>query len=446
MSAERIKPSIREYKSTRVHDAVREGNFLLLQELIEGGVDVNILDGLGQTPLDMALANYYFYMFQFLQSYGASFSFQLTPKKEYLDSLKKFLNSNIIVPDNLNLLHKAAQEGLYDVAEYLISKGANVNSTDEYGDTPLHIASYFGNLSIVRMLARNGASIHSRNKSGWTPLHNAAQEGHYEVVEYLISEDADINAETKISIFKSESKNATSYESKSGNLTPLHLAVKEGRLDVADLLIKWGADVNAEDINVCTPLHLASLNGELKIAKQLVKAGANARKKDIHWDTAFHFAVQNGSPKLVALFRKLDPDFVRIIERKYLDSAIIDGDLKKVKKLVKAGADIHSKNANGYTAVLYAILYEHENIEKFLKENGAFDMPVNNGISSSSSEEDELSSLSSSEDELVSPNFEYANATPATPPRSKTPIPHSATHSNAGRNGYDSGPSGSTQR
>ena len=44
-----------------------------------------------------------------------------------------------------------------DIVEYLVSHGANVNITNKYGETPLHIASENGNKNIVEYLVSHGA-------------------------------------------------------------------------------------------------------------------------------------------------------------------------------------------------------------------------------------------------------------------------------------------------
>ena len=64
-----------------------------------------------------------------------------------------------------------------------------------------------------------------------------------------------------------------------GGRTPLHLASKQGELDVARYLVEAGANVNKKMEDGRTPLHFASEQGELDVARYLVEAGANINEK-----------------------------------------------------------------------------------------------------------------------------------------------------------------------
>lgn len=62
--------------------------------------------------------------------------------------------------------------------------------------------------------------------------------------------------------------------------TPLHEACNHGHINVASLLIKAGANVNAKGYEDVTPLHDAALVGQLKLVKLLLSHGADARAKN----------------------------------------------------------------------------------------------------------------------------------------------------------------------
>jgi hypothetical protein len=73
------------------------------------------------------------------------------------------------------------------VAEMLIRKGAQVNSKDQFGATPLHWAAYYGTKETVEALLNNGAEINTPTKSGMTPLDIAQGEDNTEAIAVLKS-------------------------------------------------------------------------------------------------------------------------------------------------------------------------------------------------------------------------------------------------------------------
>jgi ankyrin repeat protein len=77
-------------------------------------------------------------------------------------------------------------------------KGANVNSQDWYGVSPLTMAAVVENIELVKVLLDNGADINIKNDKGHTPLSYAASLGHVESVKILLNKGADVNADNQI--------------------------------------------------------------------------------------------------------------------------------------------------------------------------------------------------------------------------------------------------------
>ncbi|XP_031619950.1 serine protease persephone-like [Contarinia nasturtii] len=77
--------------------------------------------------------------------------------------------------------------------EELIKNGSSVNSKDDNGDFPIHVASALGEQPVVDALIKNGADVNVLDKDGRTPLHRAVSEGHVEVVELLIENNVNIS-------------------------------------------------------------------------------------------------------------------------------------------------------------------------------------------------------------------------------------------------------------
>ena len=74
----------------------------------------------------------------------------------------------------------------------LLTEGADVNFSDESGNTALHMAAANGNVSCLIILKKFNA-IHKTNENGNTPTHWAAQNGQKEALKYLMEEYSDID-------------------------------------------------------------------------------------------------------------------------------------------------------------------------------------------------------------------------------------------------------------
>lgn len=109
-------------------------------------------------------------------------------------------------PGHQTPLHMAVWRGWQDSFEYLMHKGANLDSGDAIGTTPLMLATNLENWEYGKLLHQNGALIQERNSKGWSALHFAALRRKHEAIVYLLELGMDSNMQTH------------------DGLTPLHLA------------------------------------------------------------------------------------------------------------------------------------------------------------------------------------------------------------------------------
>lgn len=105
-------------------------------------------------------------------------------------------------------LHWAARHGLVEIADQLIGAGADIDSSDILGRTPLHLAVRFPGM--VGFLVAEGASLNVRDHLSNTPLHSAIWVQSAETVEILVAAGADVDV-----------KNTAGH-------TPLDLAIRRG--------------------------------------------------------------------------------------------------------------------------------------------------------------------------------------------------------------------------
>lgn len=99
---------------------------------------------------------------------------------------------------------------------------------NEKGETELHVAAIKGNYRKVKLLIDQGHPVNVRDTAGWTPLHEACNHGYVDIVNILLDFGADIN-----------DKGGPCCD----GITPLHDAAINGQLEVVDVLIKRGASV-----------------------------------------------------------------------------------------------------------------------------------------------------------------------------------------------------------
>jgi ankyrin repeat protein/Tfp pilus assembly protein PilF len=168
----------------------------------------------------------------------------------FIEQKKVDVNTKNI--DGVSLLHMAAGHGMAEIAEVLISNGANVNAKMDNGFTPLFVAI---NVGVAKVLISAGADINAKNSVGSTPLFGAARIGMAEIAEVLISNGANVSAKMD------------------EGFTPLFVA---SNADVAKVLISAGADINAKTPVGFTPLHFAS---NVDVAKFFISAGADINAK-----------------------------------------------------------------------------------------------------------------------------------------------------------------------
>jgi ankyrin repeat protein len=87
----------------------------------------------------------------------------------------------------------AASKGQVEVMRVLLEGGANVDRTNVFQWTALHVAAIHGNPDVCRLLLNWGAKVNYVDKWKETPLHRAARAGYLSVVKLLVERGADVS-------------------------------------------------------------------------------------------------------------------------------------------------------------------------------------------------------------------------------------------------------------
>uniref|UniRef100_A0A8B9GR40 Ion transport domain-containing protein n=1 Tax=Astyanax mexicanus TaxID=7994 RepID=A0A8B9GR40_ASTMX len=310
--------------------AVEAGNVGIIKELLSGQTEPQlqtqrtVRPGHGDTALHICCRKKDVEMAKVLVELGASMDFQNVEGQTPLhiaawegdEAMLKFFyqskaNPNISDKLDRSPLHITAERGHTNVVEILTEKfKSNVLARTKDGSTLLHIASQCGHPETALTFLKKGVPLHMPNKSGAVCLHAAAKRGHTAVVKALLLKGAHVDATTKdgqtaLHIAVQNCKPqvvqmllgfGAQVQLRGGKdlETPLHVAarVKEGE-KVAEMLLKSGAEVNAEQENGETAMHVAARYGALQMMRALTEEGADLTWRSKVTETPLHVAVHH---------------------------------------------------------------------------------------------------------------------------------------------------------
>src|ERR1051325_10244824 len=211
----------------------------------------------------------------------------------------------------------------------LLEQGASPSAVDKDGDTALMRAAVYGDVASLRLLLNKGADVNAANAAGATALMRAA--GDYEKANLLVKRGADVNARSGL-----------------GN-TALMLAARPANSHrTVELLLAHGANVKATNQFGATALMAAVAGGDEQSVRLLIKRGADVNAQPT--PDQMGFLLGGGrSPLMWAAFR---------------------GDVNIVKLLIDSGAAVNAMTGFG-TALGQAAWADRTAAARVLIEHGA---------------------------------------------------------------------------
>jgi len=344
------------------------GHEEVVRVLLEAGANVEDHNENGHTPLMEAASAGHCGVAKILLEFGAGINTHSNEFKEsaltlacykgHLEMVRFLLEAGADQEHKTDEMHtalmEASMDGHVEVARLLLDSGAQVNMPADSFESPLTLAACGGHVELAMLLLERGANIEEVNDEGYTPLMEASREGHEEMVALLLSQGADINAQTE------ETQE-----------TALTLACCGGFLEVADFLIKAGADL---ELGASTPLMEASQEGHLELVRYLLEAGAGVNATTGTGDTALTYACENGHTDVADLLLQYSAQLEHESEggRTPLMKAARAGHLCTVQFLISRGADVNRQTTNNdHTPLSLACAGGHLAVVEVLLQQGA---------------------------------------------------------------------------
>ena len=270
--------------------------------------------------------------------------------------------------EGLTALHHAARGGHDSMVRSLIEvyhADINIGSTTDK-KTALHHAAIHGDLVVLEMLCdQAGIDLEACCSEGKSAVLYASQKGHCTIIEALAARGADVNAKDALT-----------------GTTALHLAAIEGQAGAIQLLLDRGANIDDPDKDGKTALHHAAKEARGLVVYTLLSKGASCDLCDKSGKTALDYAKYTLVHDSCIAPKAMCEGIVWALEHRAvikvtntgdteMQRAAARGDILAVEMLLAIGVDTEEKDCNGWTALQYALLHEHEQVAQALLDGGA---------------------------------------------------------------------------
>ncbi len=368
-----------ELKQRVVLEVLKIASTDLLTKLVDSGFDLDFARNDGVTPIMIAIQKGNLTMTSLLIEAGASLTtqapngyaaFDIALELGHINILKTIVNQHLKVVDNDTnvsslssikaphiqslLLIYAIIENDQKSLEDLIKQGMNINTHNITNYAPLPLAVRLGHTEIVSLLLKHHANPNIGNDGNdqAIPLNQAARSNSLQLAQILLDAGANINKE-----------NGRGYSA-------LMLASLYGHEQFVDFLIENKANIHHTNHKGSDALMMASAYGQNAIASKLLSIGVDSSRENSKGFTALDYAVQQGSKEIVASFlhhhgfktaakilfsenvTELNID-TQFISAKFLGYPLLNlsarfGNVALTRKLLSLGANPTVQSSTGY--------------------------------------------------------------------------------------------------
>jgi len=278
----------------------------------------------------------------------------------------------------------------------LLNNGAQTETRDIHGRTPLYLAADNGRIDVLRALVYAGADVGAFDYNGYSPLCMAAQQGHKDAVMTLIRHGADeipsvYEHHDPLSVTLMWCKNNVEeiLELLLDNGSSVHgtndhallSAAIRGRLDIVKVLVKYGADIHERDFYNMQPSDVASYCGHTDIVKFLSSSNSSTttspcynlyRTFSVHCDTAMYMAnlTNDLQHEILILEKTADVEAENVDGLRPIHCAVRTGLVELVELLVQLGANVDAADVFG-NRPLHEAVCQGLNVVQLLVQRGA---------------------------------------------------------------------------
>ncbi len=280
------------WERTPLHVAAAHGRVDAARVLIDRGADLAAEDLSLDTPLALAELVHQDAVADLLRSKGATVRARdiswaaLNGDRERIDELvAQGVDVSAPAVRGQTPIVLAMSSGNEKLVPFLISKGARVDTTmPEAGRQALHFAAAWELREAFEQLVAAGANKEARDDNGATPLLVASRHASPEMIRWLIEDQGlDPRAETT-----RPAENA------------LHLAARNGNIEVVKLLLERGMSASAPSSDGTVALHAAAGGSSVATVKLLLERDPGAINTPDDWGwTPLHQAARTGNLAII---------------------------------------------------------------------------------------------------------------------------------------------------
>lgn len=220
-----------------------------------------------------------------------------------LDRNRGLANAKVPDEDQTPVLYLSMETKNDELVKLLLDFGADWRLTTRSGWTILLRACSHGSPQIVDLLLEQGADLNQRDTWGMLPIYGAVSSGNAEMLKHLLACGARPDLKLAVDLKQPDyarkllEQDASRARMRFGTgLTLLHDSARVGdsRLPAMQLLLEFGARVNARTNWGATPLHLAAFHGNAQTIQLLLENGADAGAEDKRGRTPLMLAQGKG--------------------------------------------------------------------------------------------------------------------------------------------------------